>query len=58
MENTPNKQLCRMTLTFPVESDERAIDMKKKITTILTELPDAQIQFSLMNLPTKAPMGE
>ena len=55
---TENKQVCRMTVTFPVESDEQAIAIKKKIGEATSELSEAQIQFSLMNLPTKAPLGE
>lgn len=55
---TTTNEICRMTLTFPVESDEKAIVIKKKIAEVLSELDDAQINFSLMNLPTKAPNGE
>ncbi len=59
METKPaQKEICRMTLTFPVDSDEQAINIKKKIAGVLTELSDAQINFSLMNLPNNAPNGE
>ena len=59
MEAKPaQKDICRITLTFPVDSDEQAINIKKKIGGVLSELQDAQINFSLMNLPTKAPNGE
>ena len=58
MTTTENKEICRMTLTFPVDSDEQAIDIKKKIGAVLAELSDAQVNFSLMNLPAKAPNGE
>lgn len=52
------KEICRMTLTFPVDTDEQAIDIKKKVGAVLSELQDAQINFSLMNLPTKPPNGD
>ncbi|KKM84270.1 hypothetical protein LCGC14_1300860 [marine sediment metagenome] len=59
METKPaQKEICRMTLTFPVNSDEHAINIKKKISRVLSELQDAQINFSLMNLPNNAPNGE
>jgi len=50
---TPNKDtnkqnICSIRILFPVESDEQAIEYKKKISNLLTEMPDAQIQFSLM----------
>ncbi len=58
METKPaQKDICRITLTFPVDSDEQAIEIKKKIGSVLSELQDAQINFSLMNLPTKPPDG-
>ena len=58
--NTTEKpELCTMRIAFPVESDEQAIAVKKKITEILAEIPDAAIQFSLqpvrpaMNMPQR-----
>lgn len=45
------KQLCTLRIMFPVESDEVAIQYKKKITEILAPIPEAQISFSLMNAP-------
>ncbi len=42
------EQLCSIRIMFPVKSDEQAFDYKKKISGVLSEIPDAQIQFSLM----------
>lgn len=36
---------------FPVESDEQALEYKKKISEALSDKPDAQLQFSLMEMP-------
>lgn len=47
-----NKQICQIRIMFPVDSDEQAIEHKKQITAVLSEIPDAQIQFSLSNFPT------
>lgn len=45
------KQVCTIRLAFPIENDESAISYKKKIGEILADLPDVQIQFSLMTNP-------
>ena len=42
------KQVCTIRIMFPVESDEQAIEYKKKITALLSERPDAQIHFGLI----------
>ena len=50
----PKKELCSIRIMFPVDTDEQAISYKKKIAAVLAEIPDAQIQFSLANLPPTA----
>jgi len=45
----PNQEICSIRIMFPVESDEQAIEYKKKIVDVLSEIQNAQIQFSLMN---------
>lgn len=42
------KQICQIRIVFPVDTDEQAIEYKKKIAFLLTEIPDAQVHFSLM----------
>ncbi|GAI98584.1 unnamed protein product [marine sediment metagenome] len=51
------KELCTIRIIFPVESDEKAIEYKKKIADLLAEIPDAQIQFGLSSVPTRPSMG-
>ena len=53
----PEKQLCTIRIMFPIDSDEAAIGLKKAISEMLAEMPDAQIQFGLMTGPAKPPMG-
>lgn len=43
------QEICSIRIMFPVESDEQAIEYKKKIAALLAEIPDAQIQFSIMS---------
>ncbi len=50
-----NKEICSIRIMFPVASDEQAIEYKKKIAVMLAEIPDAQIQFSIMS--ARMPMG-
>ncbi len=47
------KEICTIRIMFPVESDEKAIEYKKKIALLLSEIPDAQIQFGLMTPPQR-----
>jgi len=49
MAKPPEQEICSIRIMFPVQSDEQAIEYKKKITAILSEIPDVQIQFSLMS---------
>ena len=49
----PKKELCSIRIMFPTESDEQAIAYKKKISSLLSEISDVQIQFSLMSVPPK-----
>ena len=52
------KEVCSIRIMFPVASDEEAIGYKKKITALLSEIQDAQIQFSLMSMPPTAPLRQ
>ena len=51
----PKTEICSIRIMFPVQSDEQAIDVKKKITALLSDTPEAHIQFSLMNAPPNVP---
>lgn len=50
------KQVCSIRIMFPVETDEQAISYKRKVTDVLSEIPDAQIHFSLMTQPQGMPV--
>lgn len=51
-------EVCIIKIMFPVESDDQAIDYKKKIAAILSDQPDVNIQFSIMSgmPPSMQPM--
>lgn len=56
--NQAPKQVCSIRIMFPVDTDEQAIECKKKIAVALSEIKNAQINFSLMNTPpTTRPIG-
>jgi hypothetical protein len=48
---TPDKQLCTLTVNAVVDSDEQAIEYKKKVTVAFADNPDVQINFVLRNSP-------
>ncbi len=41
------QEICTIRIIFPVDSDDQAIEIKKKISEILKDKSDAQIQFGL-----------
>lgn len=49
MDN-PKQEICSIKIMFPVDSDDQAIEYKKKITEVLKDKADAQIQFSLSTI--------
>lgn len=51
------KDICTIRIIFPVESDEKAIDAKKKIVEVLSDIEGVQIHFALMPTPARPPMG-
>jgi len=54
MEKGKN-EICTIRIMFPVDSDEQAIDYKKRIAEVLKGNPDAQIHFALVPTPTGLP---
>lgn len=52
-KNETPKQICSIRIGFAVETDEQAIEYKKKITDILSGIPNARIEFSLSQIPTR-----
>lgn len=56
-ELKPQKQLCQIRLMFTVDTDDEAIEVKKKISATLIDKPDIQVMFSLGSVPTKPPLG-
>lgn len=47
------KELCTIRIMFSVESDEKAIEYKRKIAEVLADIPEAQTQFSIMTVPPR-----
>lgn len=54
-QRQPKLEICSIRIMFPVKSDEEAITYKKKVSMLLAEIPEAQIQFSLMTPPSDTP---
>lgn len=45
------QEVCTIRIGFAVESDEQAIEYKKKISEILADISNAHIEFSLTSVP-------
>ena len=50
-------EICIIKIMFPVSSDETAIDKKRKIAAVLSDIPEAQIDFRLMAGKPQIPPG-
>ncbi|GAI68957.1 unnamed protein product [marine sediment metagenome] len=51
------KEICTIRIMFPVESDEKAIEYKKKVAEALKDIEGVQTHFAIMPPPTRPPMG-
>lgn len=54
-QKTTDSEICTLIVMFPVESDEQAIDVKKKISDIVSGIKDSRIEFRLSAVPVKQP---
>lgn len=52
------KQLCTVRIGFPCETDEQAIEYKKKIAAVLADIPNVRIDFGLTTLQPPPPPEE
>lgn len=48
---TQPKDICTIRIGFPVDTDEKAIEYKKKIAELLSTIPNVRIEFTLMPVP-------
>lgn len=51
------KQVCNIRIMFPVETDEQAIEYKKKIGDVLSDIPQVRIEFGLSAIPSRAELN-
>lgn len=54
-KNETLKQLCTITVAFPVESDDQAIAYKRKIGLAMADHSEARIEFRIMNMGRYGP---
>lgn len=45
------KQFCRIVIMFPMDDDETAIVVRRGVTALLADIPNAQTTFFIANLP-------
>lgn len=53
------KQVCTIQIAFPVEDDNEAIQLKKKIEQALKDNPEARVDFRITKMPNRPqpPLG-
>jgi len=44
-------EVCSIRISFPVDSDEQAIEYKKKIGEVLAPIKTARVEFTLSDVP-------
>jgi len=47
------QEICTIQIAFAVDSDEQAISYKKKINEVLSDIPNARIEFALTPMPKR-----
>ena len=50
-------QVCTIHVGFPVTSDDEALAVKRKIALVVSDMPEARIEFSLISRPSAKPNG-
>ena len=53
INETEYKQLCNITIMFPVKNDEEGVEVKKKIAVIVADMTNVRLNFTLTSLPSK-----
>lgn len=56
-DNNTVKEVCTIRIVFPVKSDEQALSVKASISALLADIPEAQLHFGLMPMPSNIPLG-
>ncbi len=51
------KELCTVRIVFPVDSDDQALNIKRKLRDALGDVPQARLDFSLTSMPPGIPNG-
>lgn len=44
------QEVCTLRIGFPVETDEQAIEYKKKISEVLADVPNVRFEFVISNM--------
>lgn len=52
-DDPTTRQVCTVTIVFPVESDEQAVKVKQNLGTVTAELTDVRTDFRIMSVPVR-----
>jgi len=47
------RQVCTITIVFPVESDEQAVTVKQQLSAVTATLADVRTDFRIMTVPVR-----
>ena len=47
------RQVCTITIVFPVESDEQAVTVKQQLSAVTATLADVHTDFRIMTVPVR-----
>ena len=50
-------KVCSIRVVLKIESDDEALAAKKKIDEVLKDIKDKSVNFSIIDNPTRQPMG-
>ena len=52
-----DSKVCSIRIAFKVDDDDKALEIKKNIDETLKDIKDKQVNFSIVENPTRQPMG-
>lgn len=56
-QKTMPKEICTIRIGFPVDTDEQAIEYKRKISHVLADIPNVRIEFTIVTAPALPTLG-
>ena len=52
-QNRTGSEVCSITIMFPVDSDEKAVETKAKIKEVVSDIENVRFDFRITALPMR-----